>query len=201
MKLFDLKIDPDRNLLPKDGIVNYHGVLMDSNEAAGYLDVLLRNILWKQDELYMFGRKIITKRKVAWYGDAPYEYTYSKSIKTAMPWTEELMVLKNKVEMECNEKFNSCLLNLYHNGSEGMGWHSDDENELRPNGAIASLSLGATRKFVFKHKVSKEKVEMELEPGSLVLMKGPVQTHWLHSLPISKRISAPRINLTFRTIV
>ena len=185
MRLFDLKNDPSKNLLPKDGIVNYHGVLFESNQATGYFNALFDKIQWKQDELFMFGRKIITKRKVAWYGDKPYKYTYSKSLKTALPWNEELLQLKNKVEEECGEQFNSCLLNLYHNGSEGMGWHCDDEKELKPNGAIASLSLGATRKFVFKHKVSREKVRLQLEPGSLVLMKGSVQSYWLHSLPVS----------------
>ena len=201
MKLFDLHIDPKRNLLPGDGIVNYFGVLFDSNQAAGILNNLMEKIQWRPDELFMFGRKIITKRKVAWYGDRPYEYTYSKSLKTALPWNKELLLIKNRVEEACGERFNTCLLNLYHNGSEGMGWHSDDEKELKPNGAIASLSLGASRKFVFKHKASREKVELQLEPGSLLLMQGSVQTHWLHSLPVSKKIISPRINLTFRTII
>ncbi|WKK64989.1 alpha-ketoglutarate-dependent dioxygenase AlkB family protein [Lutimonas zeaxanthinifaciens] len=201
MKLFDVQIDPERNLLPKDGIVNYYGILFDSNQATVHLNVLMDKIQWKQDELFMFGRRVITKRKVAWYGDKPYKYTYSQSLKTAQPWTEELLRLKNRVEEVCGERFNSCLLNLYHSGSEGMGWHSDDEKELKPNGAIASLSFGASRKFVFKHKASREKVELQLDPGSLVLMKGLVQTHWLHSLPVSKKIISPRINLTFRTIL
>ncbi|MCA0932280.1 alpha-ketoglutarate-dependent dioxygenase AlkB [Lutimonas saemankumensis] len=200
MKLFDEKIDPDRNLLPKDGIVNYYGIIFDSNEATDYLNFLLDEIQWEQDELFMFGRKIITRRKVAWYGDRPFKYSYSQSLKTALSWKEELLNLKNRVEEVCGERFNSCLLNLYHSGMEGMGWHSDDEKELKPKGAIASLSFGATRRFVFKHKESKEKVELQLEPGSLVLMRGSVQTYWSHSLPVSKKVISPRVNLTFRTI-
>jgi len=105
------------------------------------------------------------------------------------------------VEDLTQETYNSCLLNLYHNGSEGMGWHSDDEKELLKDGAIASLSLGADRKFVFKHKRSNEKVSVWLEHGSLLLMRGPTQTHWKHSLPTTKKIHSPRINLTFRTIL
>jgi len=96
--------------------------------------------------------------------------------------------------------FNSCLLNLYHSGEEGMAWHSDAEKDLKKNGAIGSLSLGAERKFAFRHKQTKEKVELYLEHGSLLVMKGTTQTNWLHRLPPAKKVTALRINLTFRTI-
>src|SRR5699024_713386 len=111
-----------------------------------------------------------------------------------------LLELKNKIEEETGEEFNSCLLNLYHDGSEGMGWHSDDESDLKKNGTIGSLSLGAKRKFVFKHKTTKEKVEVFLDHGSLLLMKGETQRYWLHTLPPTKKVKSPRVNLTFRTI-
>ena len=117
-----------------------------------------------------------------------------------MKWTPELMILKNKCEEITGEKFNSCLLNLYHNGSEGMAYHSDGEKDLKKNGAIASLSFGAERKFLFKHKFTKEKIEIFLENGSLLVMKDETQTFWLHRLPTTKKVSTPRINLTFRTI-
>lgn len=118
-----------------------------------------------------------------------------------MPWTEELIILKIAIEKETDETFNSCLLNLYHNGEEGMAWHSDGETNLKKNGAIGSLTFGAERKFAFKHKQTKEKVELILEHGSLLVMKDTTQTHWLHRLPPTKKVAKPRVNLTFRTIV
>ena len=118
-----------------------------------------------------------------------------------MPWTKELLELKKLVEKETGESFNSCLLNLYHDGTEGMAWHSDAEKDLKKNGAIASLSFGAERKFSFKHKLTKELVSLVLEHGSLLVMKDTTQSHWLHRLPPSAKHNKSRINLTFRTIV
>lgn len=201
MKLFEDWIDKTKNWLPEDGIVNYYGKIFSAKESEHYLKVLLETIEWKNDEAVIFGKRIITKRKVAWYGDLPFEYTYSNTTKRALPWTPELIQLKNRVEQECGDTFNSCLLNLYHTGEEGMAWHSDGEADLKKNGSIGSVSFGAERKFAFKHKVSEQKVELFLEHGSLLVMKGTTQTHWLHRLPPTKRIHSPRVNLTFRTIV
>ncbi len=201
MQLFDFPADPSVNLLPGDGIVHYYGKLMSSEEAAAMAETLLNRIEWRNDEAVIYGKRIITKRKVAWYGDQPFSYTYSNTTKTALPWTSELQTLKNLAEKHSGETYNSCLLNLYHDGSEGMAWHSDGEKDLRKNGAIASLSFGAERKFCFKHKQSGEKIDVFLEAGSLLVMKGETQTHWLHRLPPSTKIHQPRINLTFRTIV
>jgi len=200
MELFDRVADPEINLLPIDGTVNYYGRLIDPDNAKHYLDTLLTDIDWRNDEAVIFGKKIITKRKVAWYGDKPFQYTYSKTTKQALPWTKELLELKNLVELKSGETFNSCLLNLYHNGGEGMAWHSDAEKDLKINGAIASLSFGAERKFLFKHKITNQRAELVLEHGSLLVMKDKTQSHWLHRLPPSKLILAPRVNLTFRTI-
>jgi alkylated DNA repair dioxygenase AlkB len=188
------------NLLPKDGRVNYYGKVLPSKEANQYLDLLMQNILWENDEVIIFGKHIITKRKTAWYGDSDYLYTYSNTTKQALAWTKELSDLKQVVEELAGTKFNSCLLNLYHNGNEGMGWHSDDEKSLGKNNTIASLSLGAERKFLFKHKQSQQIVSLVLEHGSLLIMKDATQANWLHSLPKSKNVTQPRINLTFRTI-
>ncbi len=201
MELFADKIDKNRNWLPQDGIVNYHGRVFTLAEANSYLDKLLNNIEWRNDEAVIYGKRIVTKRKVAWYGDKPFEYTYSNTTKQALPWTKELLELKAITEREAGETFNSCLLNLYHTGEEGMAWHSDAEIDLKRDGAIGSLSFGAERKFAFKHKRTDEKVELLLEHGSLLVMKGTTQTHWLHRLPPTKRITKPRVNLTFRTIV
>ncbi|MHA8074650.1 alpha-ketoglutarate-dependent dioxygenase AlkB family protein [Aquirufa sp. HETE-40SA] len=201
MQLFDFPADPSINLLPGDGIVHYYGKLMSSEEASTMAVALLNGIEWRNDEAVIYGKRIITKRKVAWYGEEPFSYTYSNTTKTALPWTPELLALKNLAEKHSGETYNSCLLNLYHDGSEGMAWHSDGEKDLRKNGAIGSLSFGAERKFCFKHKQTGEKIDVFLEAGSLLVMKGETQTHWLHRLPPSTKIHQPRINLTFRTIV
>jgi alkylated DNA repair dioxygenase AlkB len=189
------------NLLPYDGEVVFSPFILNMEKADHYFIHLLNNISWQQDEVKIYGKTIVTKRKVAWYGDKDYLYTYSKSTKRALPFTPELLDLKNLVEKESGYTYNSCLLNLYHSGQEGMSWHSDNEPELLKNGAIASLSLGADRKFVFKHETTKEKREVFLTHGSLLVMKGTVQKFWKHALPTTKKILTPRINLTFRTIV
>lgn len=200
MDLFETAHGAPENILPQDGIVHYHGVIMPAAAADKVFDDLMQNIAWQHDAAIIFGKKIITRRKVAWYADAPFEYTYSKITKRALRWTPALLALKNLIEAQAGETFNSCLLNLYHDGSEGMAWHADAERDLKKNGAIGSLSLGAARKFSFKHKKSGETVSRVLAHGSLLVMKGETQTHWLHRLPPSKSITAPRINLTFRTI-
>ncbi|MGQ3678059.1 alpha-ketoglutarate-dependent dioxygenase AlkB family protein [Tenacibaculum discolor] len=201
MDLFSQFDDVPKNLLPKDGTVNYYGIVLPKVEADHYYEVLLNSIEWRNDEAIIFGKRMITKRKVAWYAEQPFEYSYSNITKTALPFTKELLALKELVEKETGETYNSCLLNLYHDGSEGMAWHSDGEKDLKKNGAIASLSFGAERRFGFKHKQTKETVYKVLEHGSLLVMKDETQTHWLHRLPPTKKIHRPRVNLTFRTIV
>lgn len=200
MELFENLPDPDFNLLPQDGTVNYYGKIFNQEQSDYFYQKLLQTIDWRNDEAIIFGKKILTKRKVAWYGEENFEYTYSKTTKNALPWTKELLKLKKTVEEKTGEQFNSCLLNLYHDGSEGMAYHSDGEKDLKKNGAIASLSFGAERKFSFKHKTTKEKIELILENGSLLVMKAQTQSFWLHRLPPTKKIFLPRINLTFRTI-
>jgi len=201
MNLFETKTDGSLNLLPFDGIVNYYGRIMNNESANDFYKTLLDTIEWRNDEAIIFGKRFITKRKVAWYGDQAFEYAYSNITKKALHWTKELLALKALVEKESGETFNSCLLNLYHSGEEGMAWHSDAEKDLKKNGAIGSISFGAERKFSFKHKESKEVVSILLEHGSLLIMTGFTQTNWLHRLPPTKKVFQPRINLTFRTIV
>ena len=189
-----------KNILPFDGVTNYHGLVLDKKQCEFYYQKLMDTILFKNDEAIIFGKKIITKRKVAWYGESEYSYTYSKITKTANIFTKELLELKEIVEQQSGETYNSCLLNLYPSGEEGMAYHSDGEKMLKKNGAIASLSLGADRKFSFKHKESKQRIDIILEKGSLLVMREGTQTHWLHRLPPTKKVNSPRINLTFRTI-
>jgi alkylated DNA repair dioxygenase AlkB len=190
----------NENLLPFDGEVTYTPCLFSHEQSRELLTALLNEIDWQQDEVRMFGKTIITKRKVAWYGDKPYEYIYSNTRKVALAWTDHLQEIKQAVEAETGISFNSCLLNLYHDGTEGMGWHADDEKPLGEEPIIASISLGAPRKFAFKHKSTKQSVSVILENGSLLLMQGKTQTHWLHALPKMASVKGMRVNLTFRKI-
>ncbi|MDI1256610.1 MAG: alpha-ketoglutarate-dependent dioxygenase AlkB [Flavobacterium sp.] len=199
MDLFNPEIE--RNILPYDGTAFYHGTVLKAAEAQYYFEKLIQDDNFKNDEVIIFGKRIVTKRKVAWYGDTNYRYTYSNTTKQAHLWSPELLALKKIVENNSGTAFNSCLLNLYHDGDEGMTWHSDNESPLGKNPIIASLSLGAARKFSFKHKTTKATVSILLDPGSLLLMKDETQTHWAHQLPKSKKVRQPRINLTFRTII
>jgi alkylated DNA repair dioxygenase AlkB len=193
--------DHQTNLLARDGTANYFGPILTVEEEQRFFGALLRDIPWENDVVMMFGKRIVTARKVAWYGDENFAYKYSGSEKVALPWTPLLSELKEKIEKVSGETFNSCLLNLYHDGSEGMGWHSDDEAALMRDSAIASVSLGVERKFSFKHRETKETVSLMLERGSLLVMKDETQLYWLHALPKTKKVSEPRINLTFRCIV
>ncbi|GAW96877.1 MULTISPECIES: alpha-ketoglutarate-dependent dioxygenase AlkB family protein [Colwellia] len=204
MDLFSALLDEPLNILPTDGVVNYYGEIMPLSDSDFYFERLLNTIAWRCDQALVFGKLIETKRKVAWCADTvdgkPFAYTYSGVTKHSIAFTQELLTLKRLVEQHSNESYNSCLLNLYHSGEEGMSWHSDGEQDLKKNGAIASLSFGAERKFAFKHKRSKQVISLQLKPGSLLVMKGTTQQHWLHRLPPTKKVSEPRINLTFRTI-
>lgn len=188
------------NLLDYDGVVHYHGCVVDALAADDYYQQLLEYIQWQHDQAIIFGKTITTKRKVAWYADKPFTYTYSKVTKKALPWLPVLLELRELAQTLSGESYNSCLLNLYHDGSEGMAWHSDGEKDLKKHGAIASLSFGAARKFAFKHKQTADTKALVLEHGSLLVMKGQTQSHWLHRLPPTKKVNTPRVNLTFRTI-
>lgn len=189
----------ESNLLPYDGVVNYFPQVCSPQDF--YFNNLLNTIQWKNDEVFIFGKHHITKRKTAWYAEEGINYTYSNTTKTALGFTKELLELKLIAEKIAQTSFNACLLNLYHNGNEGMSWHSDNEKSIVPNSTIASFSFGAERKFTLKHKINKHTVSLQLQNGSLLLMQENTQTHWLHSLPKSKRVLDARINLTFRTMV
>lgn len=201
--MFDLFTEQNENtnLLPKDGTVNYFGTILSKEKADAYFLALFNSIEWKHDEAVIYGKHIFTNRKVAWYADKPFTYTYSGSTKKALEWNKELLELKQITEEKTGYSFNSCLLNLYQTGEEGMAWHSDDEKSLGKNTVIASLSLGAERKFAFKHKETKEVVSLILGHGSLLIMKDETQSFWQHRLPETKLIKRPRISLTFRTII
>lgn len=193
--------DTFTTIISIDGEAIYLPKLFLNNTSNRFFRQLKEEINWQHDQFTIFGKEIQTKRKVAFYGDNNAKYTYSNSKKMALPWTPTLLQIKQKLEKISHEKFNSCLLNYYHNGEDSMGWHKDNEPDLRSNGTIASISFGAERPFFFRHQLTKEKKEILLNNGSILLMKGEIQKYWQHCLPKRKRILAPRINLTFRNVI
>ena len=190
--------EPRDNILPYDGIVQDYGLVLSAEQSARYLRYFLQHLAWQPDEGMLFGQYYRTKRQVAWYGDEQYQYRYSGALKQAHVWQPALWRLKQQVEQWVGHPFNSCLANLYQDGTQGLGWHSDDEPNLGKNVVIASLSFGATRKFSFKHKHTANKVDLLLQSGQLLVMRGQTQQHWKHALIKSSKILQPRINLTFR---
>ena len=190
--------EPRDNILPYDGIVQDYGLVLSAEQSARYLRYFLQHLAWQPDEGMLFGQYYRTQRQVAWYGDEQYQYRYSGALKQAHVWQPALWRLKQQVEQWVGHPFNSCLANLYQDGTQGLGWHSDDEPNLGKNVVIASLSFGATRKFSFKHKHTANKVDLLLQSGQLLVMRGQTQQHWKHALIKSSKILQPRINLTFR---
>ena len=192
---------PTDNLLPYDGKVNDLGVIID--DATALYHTLLNELPWQSDIVTLFGKTHITTRKIVWMGDKNANYQYSGHVRQTVPWSDVAFHVKQKIEQALAEvgvtaNFNTCLLNYYPSGADGMGYHADDEKELGQQPVIASLSLGATRKFVFKHKKTQDKVELYLESGQLVVMHGDTQTFWKHTITKTKTVDAGRISLTFR---
>lgn len=190
------------NILPCDGVVRDYGLILDAEQAQQYLNDFLLHLAWQHDEVILHGQYFKTERKVVWYGDENYQYRYSGMPKQAQHWNPLLFRLKEQIEQMTGQHYNSCLANLYENGTQAVGWHSDDEPALyadhHQNSVIASLSLGVTRKFRFKHKYKAEHAEVMLHSGQLIVMSGQTQRYWKHCIAKSTRIIQPRINLTFR---
>lgn len=187
-------------VLARDGRAEYFSSFYNADECHHLFESLLHSVSWESDRIQMFGKLITTSRKVAWFGDPECLYTYSGVQKSPQRWTRELLQIKQQLEQKTGNSYNSCLLNLYHAGNEGMGWHSDDEKELDSSAPIASLSLGARRKFAFRHKQDKTTSSLFLENGSLLMMYPPIQERWHHALLKTQSAIGPRINLTFRKI-
>jgi alkylated DNA repair dioxygenase AlkB len=188
--------------LIEDGEYWFMRNFLSIDQAIELESLLLNTIEWKQEEVYVFGKKHKEPRKTAWHGDEECVYTYAGKKNHPLPWTEELFQLKTDIEaLIPGANFNSVLLNQYRDGNDKMGWHSDNEKELGKNPVIASLSLGATRFFDLKHKRIKSlKKRLELPAGSLLIMCGSTQENWLHQVPQQKTVKDSRINLTFRTV-
>lgn len=166
--------------------------------ASQIQSALMREVDWQQEAITLFGKRVLQPRLQAWYGDQ--SYTYSGLTMAPKPWTPSLRTLRQQCERAAHSSFNSVLANLYRDGQDSMGWHQDNEPELGHQPVIASLSFGETRRFVLKHLHSKEKFELPLGHGSLLVMAGPTQHYWQHSVPKTAKPREPRINLTFRHI-
>lgn len=189
------------SILSQSDNILYYNNFLSTVEAQVLYQKLLHNLDWQQYPIRMFGKTIWQPRLIAWYGDKDVQYTYSQTTLTAEGWDNDLKQLREKLQHELQLNFNSVLANLYRDGQDSMGWHSDDEKELGTQPTIASISLGTARKFQLRPKEDhKIKTTVLLEPGSLLLMQGDSQHKWQHQIAKTKRITTPRINLTFRKI-
>lgn len=193
--------EPQRPHLPGADLALY--VTMGLADPEGIMDQLVRETPWREEEITVFGRTHLQPRLVAWYGDADAHYTYSSIPHTPLPWTGLLLTLRRAVEDLCATRFNSVLLNYYRDGRDSMGLHADDEPELGERPVIASLSLGETRRFFFRHKHdrSQQGLALDLTHGSLLVMAGDTQSNWKHGINKVSRPCGPRVNLTFRQII
>lgn len=192
---------PTDNILPYDGEVHDLGVIIDYPSPLFYN--LVTELPWQADVVTLFGKTHLTTRQIVWMGDSDIDYQYSGHVRQTIPWTNTILSIKQHIEQRLSDigieaDFNSCLLNYYPSGHDGMGYHADDEPELGAQPLIASLSLGATRKFVFKHKKTQDKVALYLESGQLIVMRGDTQTFWKHSITKTTTVADGRISLTFR---
>ena len=187
-----------KNILPCDGKVLYFPDFLKED----YLEQLIQQVEWQSTTIKMFGKEILEPRLTAWYAGLTVKYTYSNSTRTPTPWTPLLLELKKKVEEKSGHEFNGLLLNYYRDGSDYMGWHSDNEKELGLEPIIASLSFGEERNFQFKHKERNDLQVITIQPktGSLIIMKGSTQANWKHRISKTSKMMGPRVNLTFRFI-
>ena len=184
-----------------NGELAYYPDVFTIPESNELFIKLIECIDWRQESIFIYGRKVLTPRLTAWYGDPGAVYKYSGVAFDPLPWTDELLVIKSRAEALAKTSFNSVLLNLYRDGNDSMGWHSDDEPELGKNPVIASVNLGESRRFDLRLKADhKQKQHILLEDGSVLIMKGDLQHHWQHRVAKSAKVINPRMNLTFREI-
>ncbi len=187
-------------IIDRDGLVIYQPNFLEATEVISLQSKLIESTPWESETYSFYGKTLTTKRKSALYGDNGVLYKYSGVTKKGVFWTKELYEIKQQVEHLTSETFNSCLLNLYPTGQEGMGWHKDNEPELGANPTVVSISLGAERNFKIKHDSKKLERSILLESGSALIMKNEFQHFWKHSLPKTKKQISTRLNLTFRNI-
>jgi len=190
------------NLLPFQGEVTFHPDFFSVNEADGFFKLLQERLAWQQEPIWMFGKQVLQPRLTALYGDPKVPYAYSGIAMEALPFTEALEQIKDRLQVFTQQEFTHVLCNYYRDGQDSMGWHRDNEPILGKNPTIASLTFGATRAFQLRpYGKKKPKLSLELSHGSLLLMGGESQHFWEHQLPKTKKVLAPRINLTFRKLL
>lgn len=189
-----------RPVIDEDGIAEYIPGVLNDADAQRVFSALLAQIPWRDEAVFIFGRWVTVPRKTCWFGDAQAVYRYSGVTHDPVPWLPLLLELRTRVQVPAGSIFNSVLANLYRDGRDSMGWHADNEPELGADPTIASLSLGAARLFSLQHRKTKRKVNVMLENGSVLIMRGSLQRHWRHSLPKTTQSTPPRINLTFRFV-
>lgn len=206
--LFGNIIEQESNNKIKEGLIIiengeyiYLPNFFTKSESDKYFQILKNEILWKQESMNMYGKQVLFPRLTAWYGNNYKPYSFSGITLNPNFWTDELSEIKNKIEPIAKTKFNSVLLNRYRSGNDSISWHTDAEKELGINPIIASVNFGATRKFQLRHIKTKEKIEIELTHGSLLVMQGELQHFWQHQVPKTNKVVGERINLTFRTIL
>lgn len=207
LDIFENPIPPKSGSNPKEGLTvieNGEYIFYRNFFSKSESDILLKglrnNIVWRQESMNMYGKQIDFPRLTAWYGNNDKPYSFSGITLQPLPWTSDILTIKNKIEPIAKTVFNSVLLNLYRDGNDSISWHTDAERELGINPIIASVNLGATRKFQLRHIKTKEKLEIELTHGSLLIMQGELQHFWQHQVPKTSRPVSERINLTFRVI-
>ena len=207
MDIFGNPIPPKSGSNPKEGLTvieNGEYIFYPNFFSKSESDILLKglrnNIVWKQESMNMYGKKIDFPRLTAWYGNNDKPYSFSGITLQPLPWRSEILTIKNKIEPIAKTVFNSVLLNLYRDGNDSISWHTDAEKELGINPIIASVNFGATRKFQLRHIKTKEKLEIELTHGSLLIMQSELQHFWQHQVPKTSKPVGERINLTFRVI-
>ena len=190
-----------KNLVPFDGELFLIKQFYRPPESDHLFAAFETGLDWQEETIFIFGKWVKVPRLMCWYGDPDAYYHYSGVDHQPRPWTTELQSVRARIEQQCQCIFNSVLANLYRDGRDSMGCHADDEKELGLNPVIASLSLGDERLFKLHHKKHKETLDIILGHGDLLVMAGTLQHHWLHSVPKTKKIKTPRINLTFRKIL
>ncbi len=184
----------------ENGEIQFYSRFFNKVEADNFLNYLKTKIIWKQESMNMYGRKVDFPRLTSWYGDNDKPYSFSGITLQPHAWTNEILEIKEKIEKLTTVNFNSVLLNMYRNGNDSISWHTDAEKELGENPIIASVNFGATRKFQLRHIKTKEKLEIELSHGSVLLMQGELQHFWQHQVPKTSKPVSERVNLTFRVI-
>ena len=190
-----------QQFLPFDGTATLYHDFLDAQFAMRAFNQIRDESQWEQPEITIFGNTVLEPRLSTWHNELGEGYKYSGVMRRAQPLSKTLSDIRKRCSEVTNTPFNSALVNFYRNGQDGVGWHSDNEACNGPEPTIASVSLGATRRFDMRHRKTGETIKIQLESGSLLVMAGKSQQYWVHQVAKTKRVHEPRINLTFRCVI